>query len=103
TSATLSCGGMQAYARMPSPSSPIERPVPQQQRSSRRVAEDLDTAAGLFAEGGYEAKTMTAIAERAGSSLGGLYRYFPDKPTLALALYRQYSQEVDGVWTPLFK
>jgi AcrR family transcriptional regulator len=88
---------------MPSPSSSIERPVPQQQRSSRRVAEYLDTAAGLFAEVGYEATTMTAIAERAGSSIGGLYRYFPDKPTLALALHRQYSQEVEGVWTPLFK
>jgi AcrR family transcriptional regulator len=46
---------------------------------------------------------MTAIAERAGSSIGGLYRYFPDKPTLALALHRQYSQEIEGVWTPLFK
>jgi AcrR family transcriptional regulator len=88
---------------MPLPSLPIERPVPQQQRSSRRVAEYLDTAAGLFAEVGYEATTMTAIAERAGSSIGGLYRYFPDKPTLALALHRQYSQEVEGVWTPLFK
>jgi AcrR family transcriptional regulator len=88
---------------MPSPSLPIERPVPQQQRSSRRVAEYLDTAAGLFAEVGYEATTMTAIAERAGSSIGGLYRYFPDKPTLALALYREYSQDLEGVWTPLFK
>src|SRR5580692_9657781 len=68
-----------------------------------RVVEYLDTAAGLFAEVGYEATTMTAIAERAGSSIGGLYRYFPDKPTLALALHRQYSQEVEGVWTPLFK
>src|ERR1700723_4379863 len=88
---------------MPSPSLPIERPVPQQQRSSRRVAEYLDTAAGLFAEVGYEATTMTAIAERAGSSIGGLYRYFPDKPTLALALYREYSQDLEGEWTPLFK
>src|ERR1700728_3444148 len=88
---------------MASPSLPVERPVPQQQRSSRRVAEYLDTAAGLFAEVGYEATTMTAIAERTGSSIGGLYRYFPDKPTLAVALHRQYSQDLEGVWTPLFK
>src|SRR5580704_12014228 len=85
---------------MPSPSFPIERPVPPQQRCSRRVAEHLDTAAGLFAEVGYEATTMTAIAERAGSSIGGLYRYFPDKPTLALALHRQYSQEIEEYGHP---
>jgi AcrR family transcriptional regulator len=46
---------------------------------------------------------MTAIAERSGSSIGGLYRYFPDKATLAAALHRQYSQEVNEMWTPLLE
>jgi Bacterial regulatory proteins, tetR family len=37
---------------------------PQQERATRRLAKFLDTAAELFAEIGYEATTMTAIAER---------------------------------------
>jgi AcrR family transcriptional regulator len=77
----------------------VDRPVPQQKRSSRRVAEYLDVAANLFAEVGYEAATMTAIADRAGSSIGGLYRYFPDKQTLAIALLKQYVSDFDEVWT----
>ncbi len=76
----------------------IDRPVPQQERSSRRVAEYLEIAAQLFSEVGYEAATMKAIAERAGSSIGGLYRYFPDKQAVALALYTQYTAEFDELW-----
>jgi AcrR family transcriptional regulator len=84
---------------MPSSTSNIDRPIPQQKRSSRRVAEYLDVAANLFAEVGYDAATMTAIAERAGSSIGGLYRYFPDKQTLAIALLKQYTADFEEVWT----
>jgi AcrR family transcriptional regulator len=42
---------------------------------------------------------MTAIADRAGSSIGGPYRYFPDKQTLAIALLKQYVSDFDEVWT----
>jgi hypothetical protein len=38
----------------------------QQERATRRLANFLDVAAVLFAEIGYEATTMTAIAERSG-------------------------------------
>ena len=41
---------------------------------------------------------MTAIAERAGASIGTLYDYFPDKPALALALKSKYLQEIDERW-----
>jgi AcrR family transcriptional regulator len=37
---------------------------PQKERATRRLANVLDVAAVLFAEIGYEATTMTAIAER---------------------------------------
>jgi AcrR family transcriptional regulator len=84
---------------MRSSTSDIDRPIPQQKRSSRRVAEYLDVAANLFAEVGYDAATMTGIAERAGSSIGGLYRYFPDKQTLAIALLKQYTADFEEVWT----
>ena len=39
------------------------RVKPQQERATRRLANFLDVAADLFAEIGYEAATMTAIAE----------------------------------------
>jgi len=42
----------------------------------RRVAQLLEAAGAEMAEVGYEATTMTAIAERAGASIGTLYQYF---------------------------
>ena len=88
---------------MPSRPTDVERPKPQQKRSSRRVAEYLEVAATLFAEVGYEAATMTTIAERAGSSIGGLYRYFPDKQALAVALQERYHSDADALWSSALK
>ena len=55
----------------------------------------------LFAEIGYEATTMTAIAERCGSGIGTLYHYFPDKQSIAFALFDQYTQKVGAYRKPL--
>ena len=48
---------------MPSTLLNSARVKPQQERATRRLANFLDAAAELFAEIGYEAETMTAIAE----------------------------------------
>src|SRR6202051_5359369 len=88
---------------MPSVLSNPVRVAPQQQRSERRLAPFLDAAASLFVEVGYEAATMTAIAERSASSIGALYNYFPDKQAIALTLVNQYSQEVEAHWKPLME
>jgi AcrR family transcriptional regulator len=77
------------------------RVKPQQERATRRLANFLDAAAELFAEIGYEATTMTAIAERSGSGIGTLYHYFPDKQSMAFALLNQYAQEIEAYWKPL--
>lgn len=61
-----------------------KRPV--QERSRRRFEAMLDAAAALFAEQGVDAVTMEAIAARAGTSIGSLYQYFPDKDALFVAL-----------------
>src|SRR5580692_4657190 len=87
--------------RMPSISSNPVRVAPQQERSTRRLAGFLDAAAELFVEVGYEAATMTAVAERSGSSIGALYNYFPDKQSIAFTLVNQYSQELEAHWKPL--
>jgi AcrR family transcriptional regulator len=79
------------------------RVEPQQERATRRLANFLDVAAVLFAEVGYEATTMTAIAERSGSGIGTLYHYFPDKQSMAFALLNQYAQKVEAYWKPLIE
>src|SRR6202048_2938736 len=79
------------------------RVEPQQERATRRLANFLDVAAVLFAEIGYEAATMTAIAERSGSGIGTLYHYFPDKQSMAFALLNQYAQKIEEHWRPLME
>ena len=80
-----------------------ERIVPQQKRASLRIESFLNAAAEIIADDGYEAMTMTAIAERSGSAIGALYRYFPDKLAVARALLIRYALEVDEHWSSLIK
>jgi AcrR family transcriptional regulator len=86
---------------MSSISSNAVRVAPQQERSTRRLAGFLESAAELFVEVGYEAATMTAIAERSGSSIGALYNYFPDKQCIAFNLLKEYSGDLEAQWAPL--
>ena len=79
------------------PAKAVRRP-PQQERSERTLATILDVAGNLFAEVGYEATTMTAIAARSNTSIGGLYHYFPDKNSIVLALVQQYGLAVEAEW-----
>ncbi len=62
------------------------RKRPTQERSRRRFEAILDAAAELFAADGLEAVSMEAIATRAGTSIGSLYQYFPDKQAVFFAL-----------------
>jgi AcrR family transcriptional regulator len=66
------------------------------------VAAFLEAAEVLFAEFGFEATTMTAVAGRAGSSIGALYSYFPDKKAIAVALLDLYGGQIEEHWKPLF-
>jgi AcrR family transcriptional regulator len=51
------------------------------------------TAVRLIAERGYEATTLRDIASAAGVSVGLLYRYFPSKQAVVIALYDELSAE----------
>jgi AcrR family transcriptional regulator len=51
------------------------------------------TALRLIAKRGYEATTLRDIAKEAGVSPGLLYRYFPSKQAVVLALYEELSAE----------
>lgn len=51
---------------------------PQQLRGERRVEAILDAAAAIIAEEGVGALTVQALADRAQTSKGSLYHFFPD-------------------------
>lgn len=55
------------------------RNEPVQARSAARLSGLLDAAARLIDEIGYERLTTAMVAERAGASIGTVYRYFPDR------------------------
>jgi AcrR family transcriptional regulator len=50
-----------------------------------------EMAIRLIGEHGYEATTLRDVAKRAGVSAGLLYRYFPSKRSVVLALYDELS------------
>jgi AcrR family transcriptional regulator len=65
---------------------PASRIAPVQARSAARLETLLDAAATVVDEVGYERLTTAMVAERAGASIGTVYRYFPDRIALLHAL-----------------
>lgn len=76
-----------------------------QARAVRRRASLLDAAAALLERSGFEAVNTNAIAEEAGTAVGTVYHYFPDKPALLAALLERYrtrlEQAILGALTPV--
>src|SRR5437868_10070342 len=72
----------------PTAAGPGVRTRSQNQRRKRIV----QAAAALASRGGVEAMQMRTVAERAGVALGTLYRYFPSKMDLVVAVV---SEELD--------
>lgn len=75
--------------------------LPKQARSRERFDRILDAAAELFAEVGYDAVTADDIAARADTSVGGLYRFFPDKLAVFHALADRYFNQLQKLFTAL--
>lgn len=92
---------------------PEQRPsrAPVQKRGQQRVEAILDAAEAVFGEVGVDAGTTNAIAERAGSSVGSLYHFFPNKDAILQALTERYAESmkrllrqelrIDEPWVPL--
>jgi AcrR family transcriptional regulator len=75
--------------------------APQQARPLRRDAERnrqriLRAAAGVFTERGLDA-TLDDVARRAGVGVATVYRRFPDKESLAEALFAERVEELAGL------
>jgi len=65
------------------------RTEPIQQRSAARLSGLLDAAAAVVDEVGFDRITTAMIAERAGASIGTVYRYYPDRVAVLHALHER--------------
>jgi len=77
------------------------RRQPKQQRGKERVEKILDAAAAVFDEVGYEAATTHLIAAKAGTAIGSLYQFFPDKAAIFKAMELRHIERVQAMWAEL--
>ncbi|QDC39637.1 TetR/AcrR family transcriptional regulator [Sphingobium fuliginis] len=75
--------------------------TPRRRRGILRVEALLAAATEVFFEKGFEAATMTEIAERAGSSIGSLYQFFPAKESIADVLRARCGDAIVDRWDAL--
>ena len=69
--------------------------MPTQARAIVRVDTMLDALAMILADGGAGAVTTKAVAALAGTSVGSVYEYFPNRDALLGALAQRYADELD--------
>lgn len=79
------------------------RTVPTQARSRERYERILEAATTEFAQAGFVAATMEGIAQRAETSIGSVYRFFPDKRAVYEALVTKHLDGAKELFELLFK
>ncbi len=82
--------------------SPLSRELrrqPKQQRGRDRVEKILDAAAAVFDEVGYEKATTHLIAAKAGTAIGSIYQFFPDKAAVFNAMELRHIERVKSLWS----
>jgi AcrR family transcriptional regulator len=67
---------------------------PKQARSESTLRRLLDTAQTMIEEGGHQDLSITEVARRAGSSIGGFYARFRSKDELLRALEERHFEEL---------
>jgi AcrR family transcriptional regulator len=82
--------------KLSAPATAALRNEPVQARSTARLTALLDAAAAAVQELGYERLTTAMVAERAGASIGTVYRYFPDRIAVLQALASRNLERVLG-------
>jgi AcrR family transcriptional regulator len=70
------------------------RREPSQARGHERVRTLLEATGQLLEDVGYDALTTKAIAERARTSIGSFYQFFPNRDAAVAALVEAYRAEV---------
>jgi AcrR family transcriptional regulator len=79
----------------------VLRRRPRQARAVERFERILDTAEQVFAEVGFDSATTNSIATQAGTSVGSLYEFFPNKGALAMALADRYTERIGSLYETL--
>jgi AcrR family transcriptional regulator len=72
--------------------------APQRANGKLRVAAILEAAAAVIGEKGYEGATMAEIASRSGTKIGSLYRFFPNKESVADTILVSARENIDAVF-----
>ena len=72
--------------------------TPRRINGIRRVEAILKAGEEVIAERGYESATMAEIAARSKTHIGSLYRFFPGKESLAIALIDHYRTRLEQVF-----
>ena len=86
--AKLECPQVQSESM--APTTPVDIHAPKQARSQQSMRRLIDAAREILNEEGLEAATIPRIAERAGLSVGSVYRRFSDKDALLREICLQY-------------
>lgn len=87
-------------ASAPANVAPVRR-IPTQERSKQRLERILDAADGVFAELGFDKATMEQIADRAETSIGSVYQFFPNKTALFESLCGRYLERAQELFEGL--
>jgi AcrR family transcriptional regulator len=74
------------------------RRTPLQDRSRQRVERILDAAAAVFGDRGYDAATTEEIARLAGTSIGSVYQFFPNKLAIFNAIAIRYLERARALF-----
>jgi AcrR family transcriptional regulator len=80
----------------------VLRAEPGQARATRTVEHILDAALELLVECGPDAVTTRAVAERAGTAVGTVYRYFSDSGQILVAAHLRLQSSVSARWFERF-
>lgn len=68
------------------------RRTPTQRRSRERVRQILEASGELLEEGGHDALTTSAVAERADISVASIYQFFPNVEAIIETLAEQWTE-----------
>src|SRR5438876_1957637 len=79
------------------------RIAPSQARGKERVRVILAAALDLFKQRGLEEVTTNDIAHAAGIPIGSLYRYYPNKDAIVVALTELYVDDISRVFADIGK
>lgn len=75
------------------------RVIPTQDRAKKTLGQILDSAADLLEEVGVDAFNTNLLAERAGVGIRTIYRYFPNKLAVIVALSERLSARLEAAST----